>query len=74
MQSEVLCSRLCMAGQVRGDLTAGTLPGDLIGDYELAVGGRRLRTAATRHGHRRRRHLLATCPTRPPVTVAPASQ
>ncbi|MGW2489882.1 phosphatase PAP2 family protein [Streptomyces sp. NPDC001606] len=40
MQDEVLYSRLYMAGHVSSDLTAGTLLGDLIGDYELAVGGR----------------------------------
>ncbi|MEU0251647.1 phosphatase PAP2 family protein [Streptomyces sp. NPDC006184] len=39
MQDQVLYSRLYMAGHVRSDLTAGTLLGDLIGDYELAVGG-----------------------------------
>ncbi|MCF3130807.1 phosphatase PAP2 family protein [Streptomyces olivochromogenes] len=39
MQDEVLYSRLYMAGHVPSDLTAGTLLGDLVGDYELAVGG-----------------------------------
>ncbi|MFI8242924.1 phosphatase PAP2 family protein [Streptomyces sp. NPDC085866] len=39
MQDEVLYSRLYMAGHVSSDLTAGTLLGDLIGDYELTVGG-----------------------------------
>ncbi|MEV7685584.1 phosphatase PAP2 family protein [Streptomyces bungoensis] len=39
MQAEVLYSRLYMAGHVSSDLTAGTLLGDLIGDYELTVGG-----------------------------------
>ncbi|MER6122388.1 phosphatase PAP2 family protein [Streptomyces sp. NPDC001795] len=39
MQDEVLYSRLYMAGHVVGDLTAGTLLGDLVGDYELAVSG-----------------------------------
>lgn len=39
MRAEVLYSRLYMAGHVTSDLTAGTLLGDLIGDYELAVGG-----------------------------------
>ncbi|MFF8430948.1 phosphatase PAP2 family protein [Streptomyces sp. NPDC016566] len=39
MQDEVLYSRLYMAGHVSGDLTAGTLLGDLIGDYELTVSG-----------------------------------
>ncbi|AGS71065.1 phosphatase PAP2 family protein [Streptomyces collinus] len=39
MRDEVLYSRLYMAGHVSGDLTAGTLLGDLIGDYELAVTG-----------------------------------
>ncbi|MFJ3302322.1 phosphatase PAP2 family protein [Streptomyces sp. NPDC086549] len=39
MQDEVLYSRLYMAGHVRSDLTAGTLLGDLVGDYELTVGG-----------------------------------
>ncbi|MEU2715671.1 phosphatase PAP2 family protein [Streptomyces sp. NPDC007205] len=39
MQDEVLYSRLYMAGHVTSDLTAGTLLGDLIGDYELAVNG-----------------------------------
>ncbi|MEU6539760.1 phosphatase PAP2 family protein [Streptomyces sp. NPDC047000] len=39
MQDEVLYSRLYMAGHVTSDITAGTLLGDLIGDYELAVGG-----------------------------------
>ncbi|MFD8718145.1 phosphatase PAP2 family protein [Streptomyces sp. NPDC059629] len=40
MRAEVLYSRLYMAGHVTSDLTAGTLLGDLIGDYELTVGGR----------------------------------
>jgi hypothetical protein len=40
MQAEVLYSRLYMAGHLSSDLTAGTLLGDLIGDYELAVNGR----------------------------------
>ncbi|MFD4501402.1 hypothetical protein [Streptomyces sp. NPDC058457] len=39
MQDEVLYSRLCMAGHVTSDLTAGTLLGDLIGDYEISIGG-----------------------------------
>ncbi|MFE0509586.1 phosphatase PAP2 family protein [Streptomyces sp. NPDC058964] len=39
MQDQVLYSRLYMAGHVTGDLTAGTLLGDLIGEYELAVSG-----------------------------------
>ncbi|MEV5958253.1 phosphatase PAP2 family protein [Streptomyces sp. NPDC051987] len=39
MRAEVLYSRLYMAGHVTSDLTAGTLLGDLIGDYELAVSG-----------------------------------
>lgn len=39
MRAEVLYSRLYMAGHVTSDLLAGTLLGDLIGDYELAVGG-----------------------------------
>ena len=39
MRAEVLYSRLYMAGHVSSDLTAGTLLGDLIGDYELTVGG-----------------------------------
>ncbi|MFF4798890.1 phosphatase PAP2 family protein [Streptomyces sp. NPDC001351] len=39
MRAEVLYSRLYMAGHVAGDLTAGTLLGDLIGDYELTVSG-----------------------------------
>ncbi|MEU9390283.1 phosphatase PAP2 family protein [Streptomyces sp. NPDC048324] len=39
MRAEVLYSRLYMAGHVTTDLLAGTLLGDLIGDYELAVGG-----------------------------------
>ncbi|MFF4045002.1 phosphatase PAP2 family protein [Streptomyces sp. NPDC001816] len=39
MQDEVLYSRLYMAGHVAGDLTAGTLLGDLIGDYTLMVSG-----------------------------------
>lgn len=39
MRDQVLYSRLYMAGHVSSDLTAGTLLGDLIGDYELAVGG-----------------------------------
>ncbi|UFR01332.1 phosphatase PAP2 family protein [Streptomyces sp. Go40/10] len=39
MRAEVLYSRLYMAGHLPSDLTAGTLLGDLIGDYELAVGG-----------------------------------
>jgi len=40
MQDEVLHSRLYMAGHVPSDITAGTLLGDLIGDYELATSGR----------------------------------
>ncbi|WP_433446082.1 phosphatase PAP2 family protein [Streptomyces sp. CA-142005] len=40
MRAEVLYSRLYMAGHVPSDLTAGTLLGDLIGDYELAISGR----------------------------------
>ena len=40
MQDEVLYSRLYMAGHVTSDLTAGTLLGDLIGDYEVTVSGR----------------------------------
>ncbi|MEU6573703.1 phosphatase PAP2 family protein [Streptomyces sp. NPDC046805] len=39
MQDEVLYSRLYMAGHVSSDITAGTLLGDLVGDYELAVAG-----------------------------------
>ncbi|RVU16488.1 phosphatase PAP2 family protein [Streptomyces antnestii] len=39
MRAEVLYSRLYMAGHVDSDLTAGTLLGDLIGDYELAING-----------------------------------
>ncbi|MGW3196617.1 phosphatase PAP2 family protein [Streptomyces sp. NPDC001118] len=39
MRAEVLYSRLYMAGHVTSDLAAGTLLGDLIGDYELTVGG-----------------------------------
>ncbi|MGJ5754373.1 PAP2 superfamily protein [Streptomyces puniciscabiei] len=39
MRAQVLYSRLYMAGHVTSDLTAGTLLGDLIGDYELAIGG-----------------------------------
>jgi PAP2 superfamily protein len=39
MQDEVLYSRLYMAGHVTSDITAGTLLGDLIGDYELALHG-----------------------------------
>ncbi|MFB7502659.1 phosphatase PAP2 family protein [Streptomyces broussonetiae] len=39
MQDEILYSRLYMAGHVTSDITAGTLLGDLIGDYELAVSG-----------------------------------
>ncbi|MFF4489937.1 phosphatase PAP2 family protein [Streptomyces sp. NPDC001544] len=39
MRSEVLYSRLYMAGHLPSDLTAGTLLGDLIGGYELAVSG-----------------------------------
>ncbi|MEU6662389.1 phosphatase PAP2 family protein [Streptomyces sp. NPDC046821] len=39
MRAEVLYSRLYMAGHVNSDLTAGTLLGDLIGDYELAING-----------------------------------
>ncbi|WP_333737114.1 phosphatase PAP2 family protein [Streptomyces sp. IBSBF 2806] len=40
MRAQVLYSRLYMAGHVPSDLTAGTLLGDLIGDYELALSGR----------------------------------
>ncbi|MFE7330053.1 phosphatase PAP2 family protein [Streptomyces sp. NPDC057565] len=40
MQDEVLYSRLYMAGHVTSDITAGTLLGDLIGDYELTITGR----------------------------------
>ncbi|MCQ9130245.1 phosphatase PAP2 family protein [Streptomyces hilarionis] len=39
MRAEVLYSRLYMAGHLPSDLIAGTLLGDLIGDYELAVSG-----------------------------------
>ncbi|MDF3301872.1 phosphatase PAP2 family protein [Streptomyces tropicalis] len=39
MQDEVLYSRLYMAGHVASDITAGTLLGDLIGDYEVASAG-----------------------------------
>ncbi|MGW2238511.1 phosphatase PAP2 family protein [Streptomyces sp. NPDC001759] len=39
MRAEVLYSRLYMAGHMPSDLTAGTLLGDLIGDYELAISG-----------------------------------
>ncbi|MGW5044047.1 phosphatase PAP2 family protein [Streptomyces griseoluteus] len=39
MRAEVLYSRLYMAGHLPSDLTAGTLLGDLTGDYELAVSG-----------------------------------
>ncbi|MEU6548691.1 phosphatase PAP2 family protein [Streptomyces sp. NPDC046915] len=39
MRAEVLYSRLYMAGHVPSDLTAGTLLGDLIGDYELGITG-----------------------------------
>ncbi|ANP48450.1 hypothetical protein J2Z21_005873 [Streptomyces griseochromogenes] len=39
MQDEILYSRLYMAGHVTSDITAGTLLGDLIGDYELTVSG-----------------------------------
>jgi hypothetical protein len=39
MRAEVLYSRLYMAGHLSSDLVAGTLLGDLIGDYELAVAG-----------------------------------
>ncbi|MFF7974600.1 phosphatase PAP2 family protein [Streptomyces sp. NPDC007905] len=39
MQDEVLYSRLYMAGHVSSDITAGTLLGDLLGDYELAISG-----------------------------------
>ncbi|MEU5256343.1 phosphatase PAP2 family protein [Streptomyces longwoodensis] len=39
MRAEVLYSRLYMAGHLPSDLTAGTLIGDLTGDYELAVTG-----------------------------------
>ncbi|MFF8929570.1 phosphatase PAP2 family protein [Streptomyces longwoodensis] len=39
MRAEVLYSRLYMAGHLPSDLTAGTLLGDLIGDYELAING-----------------------------------
>ncbi|MER8006660.1 phosphatase PAP2 family protein [Streptomyces sp. NPDC094149] len=39
MRSEVLYSRLYMAGHLSSDLTAGTLLGDLIGDYALATSG-----------------------------------
>lgn len=37
--AEVAYSRLYMAGHVPSDLSAGTLVGDLIGDYLLATGG-----------------------------------
>lgn len=40
MRDEVLYSRLYMSGHVTSDITAGTLLGDLIGDYELTVSGR----------------------------------
>ncbi|WP_339134043.1 phosphatase PAP2 family protein [Streptomyces sp. f51] len=37
MQDEVVYSRVYMAGHVPSDILAGTLLGDLIGDYELAA-------------------------------------
>ncbi|MEU0831101.1 phosphatase PAP2 family protein [Streptomyces sp. NPDC056231] len=40
MQDEVVYSRVYMAGHVPSDILAGTLLGDLIGDYELAAGTR----------------------------------
>ncbi|MFI6057550.1 phosphatase PAP2 family protein [Streptomyces sp. NPDC051286] len=40
MQDEVVYSRVYMAGHVPSDILAGTLLGDLIGDYELAAGAR----------------------------------
>ncbi|WP_031169576.1 phosphatase PAP2 family protein [Streptomyces durhamensis] len=40
MRAEVLYSRLYMAGHVTSDIAAGTLLGDLIGDYELTVNRR----------------------------------
>jgi hypothetical protein len=39
MQSQVLYSRLYMAGHVPSDILAGTLLGDLVGDYTLLTGG-----------------------------------
>lgn len=39
MQDEVVYSRVYMAGHVPSDILAGTLLGDLIGDYERAVSG-----------------------------------
>jgi hypothetical protein len=39
MQDEVVYSRIYMAGHVPSDILAGTLLGDLIGDYELAISG-----------------------------------
>ncbi|WP_369263325.1 phosphatase PAP2 family protein [Streptomyces sp. R35] len=39
MQDEVVYSRVYMAGHVPSDILAGTLLGDLIGDYERAVAG-----------------------------------
>jgi hypothetical protein len=39
MQDEVVYSRVYMAGHVPSDILAGTLLGDLIGDYEIAVSG-----------------------------------
>ncbi|MET8136019.1 phosphatase PAP2 family protein [Streptomyces sp. NPDC005251] len=39
MQDEVVYSRVYMAGHVPSDILAGTLLGDLIGDYELSIKG-----------------------------------
>ncbi|MEU2420810.1 hypothetical protein ABZ619_07150 [Streptomyces sp. NPDC007851] len=39
MRAEVLCARVYMAGHVPSGLTAGTLLGDLIGDFEPAIDG-----------------------------------
>lgn len=40
MEDQVTYSRLYMAGHVRSDITAGTLLGDMIGEYVLVTRGR----------------------------------
>ncbi|MEU9125291.1 phosphatase PAP2 family protein [Streptomyces sp. NPDC048506] len=46
MQSQVLYSRLYMAGHVTSDITAGALLGDLVGDYALLANGHTTSAAA----------------------------
>ncbi|WP_225848076.1 phosphatase PAP2 family protein [Streptomyces sp. HPF1205] len=62
MAAQVVYSRLYMAGHFRGDVLAGALLGDLVGDYSLLTAGLRLPTTAATPP-------VATEP--PPATPAP---